>query len=141
VSSGHRLRYIVLRCVQLRARRTLSRLPNRRRRPHSVPVDASGTVPLPANHLFWQLWVQVWYWLSQEERQGLPNVVGHTRLHDVLVLEQLARHASEDEVARRCLMLPAVPVSAATVPTIVIRSNPPKIHFTTTSTLDRTRLH
>jgi hypothetical protein len=81
------------------------------------------------NYLFWQPWVQVWYWLSQEARQGAPSTEGHTRLQFALLLAQLAIHASEDALARRCLML--MPVSAAAVPTSVIRSNPPKTHFNT----------
>ncbi len=83
----------------------------------------------PMSYLIWQLWVQVWYWLSQEARQGVPNVVGQTRLHEVLALAQLARHASEDAFAKRCLVLPAVPVSAVAVPASAIRSIPPNIHF------------
>jgi hypothetical protein len=51
------------------------------------------------NHLSWQPRVQVWYWLSHEARQGAPSTAGHIRLQFALVLEQLARHASEDAVA------------------------------------------
>jgi hypothetical protein len=82
------------------------------------------TVPFLIDHLFWQLWVQVWYWLSQEARQAVLSIAGHTRLHCVLLLEQLAKHASEDAAANRCLTLPA-----SAVPTSVTRSNPPKIPF------------
>ncbi len=84
------------------------------------------TVFFPINHLFWQLWVQVWYWLSQEARQAVLSTAGHTRLHCALLLEQLAKHASEDAAANRCLTLPA---SAAAVPTSVTRSNPPRTPF------------
>jgi hypothetical protein len=80
--------------------------------------------------------VQVWYWLSHEARQGVANVVGHTRLHETLLLEQLARQASVDALARRCLMLLALPASAAAVPAIAIKSNPLKIHFIADLPLD-----
>ena len=84
------------------------------------------TVPFLIDYLFWQLWVQVWYWLSQAARQAVLSIAGHTRLHCVLLLEQLAKHASEDAAANRCLTLPP---SAAAIPTSVTRSNPPKIPF------------
>jgi hypothetical protein len=50
-------------------------------------------------------------------------------LHDALLLEQLARQPSVEALAKRRLMLLALPVSAAAVSAIVIKSNPLKIHF------------
>src|SRR5258708_14503998 len=72
------------------------------------------TVFFPINHLFWQLCVQVWYWLSQEARQAVLTTAGHTPLHCALLLEQLAKHASEDAAPNRCLTLPP---STAPLPT------------------------
>ncbi len=79
--------------------------------------------------------------VAEIKTRGSERHRAHT-LAGRILLEQLARHASVGALTKRCLILPAAPVSAAAVPTSEIRSSPLKIHFIagSPSDLDHTPL-
>jgi hypothetical protein len=58
--------------------------------------------------------VQVCIWLSHALRQGVLSVVGQTRLQDSFWFAQLAKHASAEVAASRCLP------SEALAPTVAL---------------------
>src|ERR1700716_53349 len=85
----------------------------------SVPLVSSARIR-PELYLLWQPWRQVCIWLSHALRQGVLNVTGQTRLHEVFWFAQLAKQASAAASANCSLVLNTMPGSASAGP---IRAN------------------